>query len=99
MSGSVERRGLHAPGPASSEVDNGANALAFMHQVKGVVDLLQAHGMGDEGIQRDFAALRLLDVAGQLGTPLHATEGTAAPDAAGPPLERTGASRGPGRRH
>ena len=47
--------------------------------------------MGDEGVQRDFALLRLVHVARQLGAALDAAEGRAAPDAAGDQLERTGA--------
>ena len=42
-------------------MDNGTNTLAFVHQVKSLVDLLQAHGVGDEGVQRDLAALSSLE--------------------------------------
>src|SRR5690606_14912775 len=62
-----------------------------MHQIEGLVDVFQSHGMGDEGIQRDLALLRLFHVTGQLGTALDAPEGTAAPYPAGHQLERTGA--------
>ncbi|MNG95414.1 hypothetical protein D3C79_544500 [compost metagenome] len=46
--------------------------------------------MGDEGVQRDLALLRHLDVARQLAATTHATERRTAPDATGHQLERTG---------
>jgi hypothetical protein len=46
------------------EMDNGAYALAFMHQIEGLVDVFKPHGMGDEGVQRDFAGFSLLDIRG-----------------------------------
>jgi zinc transport system permease protein len=54
----------------NSEMNHGANALAFMHQVKGLVDVFERHVVGDKGVQRDFAALRLGHITRQLGTPL-----------------------------
>ncbi|KAG1535609.1 hypothetical protein G6F50_015263 [Rhizopus delemar] len=61
-----------------------------MHQVEGVVDLVQVHGVGDERRQFDIALHRVLDHAGQLAATLHAAEGGAHPLAAGHQLERTG---------
>ncbi|MNQ95776.1 hypothetical protein D3C85_1113490 [compost metagenome] len=61
-----------------------------MHQVEGLIDVLQRHVVGDEGIQGDLALLRLLHIARQLGTALDPTEGTPAPDPPGDQLERTG---------
>src|SRR5690606_1328833 len=75
---------------SSSEVDHRTDARALVHQVEGVVDLVQPHGMGDEGVERNLALLRLLDVMRQLGASAHAAEGRAAPHAAGDQLERAG---------
>src|SRR5471030_114841 len=71
-------------------MDDGTDALAFMHQVKRLVDIFQAHGVGDEGIQRDLAGRGHFHVAWQLGTTAHAAERRTAPDATGDQLERTG---------
>src|SRR5690606_38418173 len=76
--------------PQGSEVDDGANALAFVHQIERRVDLIQTHGVSDKSVQRDLAALRFIHVAGQLGAALDPTEGRTAPDPAGHQLERTG---------
>ncbi|MNY74144.1 hypothetical protein D3C86_2131020 [compost metagenome] len=46
------------------EMDNSAYALAFMHQLEGLVDVFKPHGMGDKGVQRDFAGFSLLDIRG-----------------------------------
>src|SRR5690606_28906251 len=81
-SGSAERERQR------SEVDNRTDAFALVHQVKGFVDLLQTHGMGDKGVQRDLTGLRLGHIARQLGTALDATECAAAPDTTGHQLER-----------
>src|SRR5690554_4252890 len=68
-----------------------ANALAFMHQIKCLVDVLKTHGVGDEGIQRNLAALGFFHIAWQFGAAFYATEGATTPDPAGDQLERTGA--------
>lgn len=60
-----------------------------MHQVKRFVDVFQAHGMGDERVQRDLAGLRHFHVAWQFRPAAHATEGRTAPDAPGHQLEWT----------
>ena len=70
-----------------------------MHQLEGAVDLVQAHGVGDEGIQGNLALLRFLHIARQLAAPFHAAEGAAAPHPSGDQLERAGADLGAGRRH
>ena len=57
------------------EMDDGADASAFMHQVEGLVDVLQPHGVGNEGVQRDLTLLRLFDIAGQFTTTFHASKG------------------------
>src|SRR3546814_11061052 len=58
--------------------------------VERFVDLVQGHVVGNEGVQRNLAALRLLHVARQLGTTLHAAERRTAPDASRDQLDRTG---------
>ncbi|MNC82468.1 hypothetical protein D3C75_1359950 [compost metagenome] len=45
------------------EVDDRTNALTFVHQLESLVDLLQAHGMGDELVQRNLPLLELSNVA------------------------------------
>src|SRR5690606_26962237 len=55
-----------------SEQDHRADALAFVHEVEGPVDLVQSHRVGDEGVERDLALLRHLDVGRQLGAAAHA---------------------------
>src|SRR5699024_755321 len=82
-----------------SEMNDRTNALAFVHQIEGLVDVFQPHGMRDEGIQRDFTLLRLFHITGQLGAALDATEGTATPDPTGDQLERTGADLLPSSSH
>src|SRR5262245_37891688 len=84
---------------SSSEVDDRADRLALVHQVEGFIDVLDAHGVRDEGRQLDLVAHRLLHHAGQLAATLHATESRALPGAAGDQLERTGGDLLPGARH
>src|SRR5471032_2317449 len=61
-----------------------------MHQVKRFVDVFQAHGVGDKGVQRDFAGLGHFHVAWQFGTATHAAKRRTAPDAPGHQLEWAG---------
>src|SRR5690606_5207043 len=84
---------MRYPGCSGSrlEMNDRANALAFVHQLERLVDVLQAHGMGNEGIQWNLALLGLFHVARQLGPTLHAAESTAAPDPTGDQLEWPGA--------
>ncbi len=56
-----------------------------------MVDLVQPHIVGDEGIQRDLTGLSLLHIARQFGAPFDAAEGAATPDPARHQLERTSA--------
>lgn len=73
------------------EMNDRTDALAFVHQLEGLVDLFQAHGVGNELVQRYFTLLGLGDVARQFGSTLHATESGAAPNTTSDQLERTGA--------
>ena len=56
--------GLRQSVESAIEMDNGADAFAFVHQVEGSVDLVQPHGVGNETVQRNVALLRVLDIAG-----------------------------------
>src|SRR5690606_13301982 len=89
------RRGLRRP---ASEVDDGADALAFVHQIERAVDVLERHRVRDELVDLDLAVEILIDHARQLAAPLHAAERAAPPDAAGDELERPRADLLPGGR-
>ncbi len=67
-----------------------ADALAFVHQVEGPVDVLQGHGVGDHAVEFDLTVQVVVHVAGQLAAALDAAEGGALPGAAGDQLERAG---------
>src|SRR5690606_20349500 len=79
------------PPCTGSVADDGADRLAFLHQVEGLVDALQRQAVGDEGPQFDRPGHRVLDHARQLAAALDPAEGGAHPLAAGHQLERTGA--------
>ena len=71
-------------------MDDGADALAFVHQIERLVDLLE----GMVWVMKSSSELTLhvaLYVARQLAATAHAPEGAAAPHPAGDQLERTGA--------
>ncbi|KAG5729879.1 S-(hydroxymethyl)glutathione dehydrogenase, partial [Termitomyces sp. T112] len=74
-----------------SEHDDAADAFALMHEVKGGVDLFEAHDMGDHGVDLDLAGHVHVDDLGHIGAALGPAESGAAPVAAGDKLERTGA--------
>ena len=61
-----------------------------MHQIKGLVDVFQAHGVGHEFIQLDLAFHVTIHVAWQFGAAFYAAEGGAFPDPTGNQLERAG---------
>ena len=48
-------RGICRPPGLTSVLDDGADRLAFMHQVERFIDAFQWHGVGDKGRQLDFA--------------------------------------------
>ena len=41
--------------PLKREVHNAANTLATVHQIKAVIDLIQAHRVRDHAVDIDFA--------------------------------------------
>src|SRR5262245_49459088 len=69
-------------------MNDGADALAFVHEIERVVDLIEAHGVRDHLVDFDLAVHVLLDHARQLRPAFDAAERTAAPDAARHELER-----------
>src|SRR5688572_4040714 len=74
-----------------SKADHGADRLAGVHQFERLVDAFQRQFVGDERIEVDLAAHRLLDQARQLRAALDAAEGRTAPHASGHQLEWPGA--------
>src|SRR5215204_309044 len=73
----------------SSELDDGADRLALVHQVETLVDALQGQLVGDEIVDVDLSLHVPVDDLRHVGAPLRAAEGGAAPDAAGDELERS----------
>src|SRR5699024_8100485 len=67
----------------------GANGLAFVQQVEGLVDLFERQVVGDEVVDVEGAVHVVVDIAGQLAAALDATKRRAAPDTTGDQLERT----------
>jgi hypothetical protein len=57
--------------PFSSDGHNSANALPLLHQCKGMVDLRQTHGAGNEQIEGDVTVHGLGDESGQLTATTH----------------------------
>src|ERR1700761_6513548 len=68
--------------------DDGADALACVHEVEALVDLLQAHDVGDHRVDLDFAGHIHVDDLRHVGAALGAAERGAAPVAPGDELER-----------
>jgi hypothetical protein len=59
-----------APGRVGSVLEHGADRLALVHQVEGVVDLVEPHGVGDEGRQVDAPAIASSTMPGSSLRPL-----------------------------
>src|SRR5262249_41411206 len=68
---------------------DGADRFAFVHQVEGVVDFFQRHGVCDQVVDVDAALHVPVDDLRHIGAASRAAEGGALPDAAGDELERT----------
>src|SRR5277367_1769491 len=68
----------------------------MVHQIEGVVDLRQRHGVGDQVVDIDLPVHVPVDDLRHVGPPLGAAEGRAPPDAAGDQLERAGGDFLPG---
>src|SRR5688500_7707486 len=76
-----------ASSTSASKPDHGADRLAGVHQCERLVDAFQRQFMGDERIEVDFTAHRLLDHPRQLRATLDPTEGRPAPHPPGHQLE------------
>src|SRR5699024_10949171 len=72
------------------KMNNGTNTLAFVHQVKRVIDVIKPHGVGTEIVKPELALHVALNKAWQLSTALHTTKRRAFPDPPGNQLEGTG---------
>ncbi len=75
-------------GACSLERDDAADRLALVHQVEGVVDLLERHDVGDQRIDVDLAVHVPVDDLGHVAPALGAAEGRALPDPPRDELER-----------
>ena len=74
------------------------NRLALVHQVEGVVDLVERHGVGDEIVDIDLAFHIPIDDPRHIRASARAAEGGAFPDPSGHQLERPRLDFGAGRR-
>src|ERR1700761_489970 len=70
--------------------DDAADALALVHEVEALVDLLQRQHVGDHRVDLDLAVHVPVDDLGHVGPATGAAEGRALPDPPGDQLERTG---------
>ena len=75
---------------SASEKHDAADGFAFVHQVEGVVDALQRHGVGDEIINVEPSFHVHIDDGGNIAATTGAAESTAAPHAPGHQLEGPG---------
>jgi len=67
-----------------------ADALALVHELEGLIDVLEGHGVRDEVVDVELLVEVGLHQIGQLRATLDTTEGRTAPHAASHQLERTG---------
>src|SRR5699024_4833879 len=74
----------------------GTNGLAFVQEIKCLIDPFEIKVVGHEIINIDFAVHVAVDIAGQFGAPLDATKGGTAPYATGHQLERARLNGFPG---
>src|SRR6266404_978282 len=72
----------------SLEGDDAADRFAFVHQIEGVVDLLDRHRVGDQAVDVDLAVHVPVDDRGNISPAARAAERRAHPGAAGDELER-----------
>ena len=68
-------------------VQHGADAVALLHELKGLVDGGQRLAVGDELVHLEAAVEVVLDEVGELAAALDAAKGAALPDAARDQLE------------
>src|ERR671910_179693 len=87
------------PNPSCLEGDDRADRLAFVHQVKRVVDLIQRYDMGDQIVDVDLTVHVPIDDLRNVGPATRTTERAALPHPARDKLERTGRNLGTRGRH
>src|SRR5205085_4631840 len=75
---------------ASLVHDHAADALARVHQIEALVDLVERQRVGDHRIDCDLPVHVPVDDLGHVGAALRPTERGAAPVAPGDELERAG---------
>ena len=77
--------------PADQSINHhAADGFAFLHQIKGVVDLLKRHGVRDKIVDRDLLLHVPVDDLWHIRTPARAAECGSLPYAAGDELEGSG---------
>lgn len=69
--------------PLIRHVDHSTDAVALLHDLKGLVDLRELLAVGDELVNLDLAVEIIVDKTGKLRAALDATEGGTPPDTAG----------------
>src|SRR6185312_7891145 len=79
-----------APNFSFSEHDYGSDGLAFVHEVEGLVDAVERHGVGDHRVDLDLPVHVPVDDLGGVGAPAGAAEGRTLPHPPGDQLERPG---------
>src|SRR6185295_9716439 len=77
-------------GSSTSKQNDAADRLAFVHQVEGLVDVFEWHGVGDHRVDLDLLFHVPIDDPRHVGATAGAAEGGAAPDPAGDELEGAG---------
>src|SRR3954453_17825392 len=95
ISESVIRSGSVAMPPVLPEIDDRANPVLRVHQVKALVDLVERDPVRDERGHIDVAVERALDELGDLVAALDAAEGGAADAPAGDQVARDDVQRLP----
>lgn len=85
--GGVRKRVIRIRDLCIPHVDHTANAIAMLHGVKRLVDILQRFSVCDELIDLELALHVIIDQARELGAALDSTERTSSPDTACDKLE------------
>src|SRR6185437_4499630 len=84
----VTSRGANAHAASSLVKHHAPDRFTFVHQVEGVVDPVEWHGVGNQIVDIDLAVHVPVDDLRHVGAAARAAEGGALPDAAGDELER-----------
>src|SRR5580658_845849 len=84
---------------AASVRDYASDRGTSMHQIESVIDLIERHLVGDQGVNRYLTVHIPIDNLRHIGTPAGTTERRAFPDAAGYQLKRSRLNLLPGPRN